>query len=692
MKIKRHTLENIYSHKSADLVLEAGVIGVTGRNGAGKSTLIGSIGANLTGDWRNSRGSVVKKERIVTLGEKHGKVTTVIEVRPGLELTIERDIRRGKATLSFNDGRDPIEGADSVNQVLLQELGADRSLLSEVVFVGQGQIEDLLFANDSVKDRLAAKFFGLQKSTEIEKALSDRINAIQVTATVSTGELHGRLKEARSQLLRWEAALEKEGEPDTRELVLLQGHLRDYLAAGKAQEARRDYEWSKTQLQLKLEEFQEEHATMAASVDSIPIDILQAKYKAELAKEQKQATRTEHTKTVELYSTQLEKLGACPHTQTDLDSLQKQIGTLSGQEMVEDSLQAERQKLFSCIEHGEAAVCNTCESAITPDQLDRMLELVGRGLAIKKSTEGLAGLRIRSSEMRSAVGEWSFRNHTATSRVKESRQIIDELGPDAGPGNPRKWEKNLNDYDAMRAERDRLARMITKTEGQIAALVEPTDLPAGFPADFDAQAAQARIIEIQAQVGSVVEVKQQLELAKKDIGFLTKAVESAQQVEAENLVQAQLRESLIRIRAEFHPDGAQRELVGRRIQRMEEKINEYLGMIGSVFTVHAIPNGGFNFEAIFPDKPGSIMATELSGGEKVALAISFRIASVQTFCASIGLLVLDEPTASFNNEAQLGFVKVMEQLKLISAQLGMQFIIISHSEILENSFDQLIEL
>ena len=146
----------------------------------------------------------------------------------------------------------------------------------------------------------------------------------------------------------------------------------------------------------------------------------------------------------------------------------------------------------------------------------------------------------------------------------------------------------------------------------------------------------------------------------------------------------------MRLRKAFHPDGAPRELIGRRVARMEQSVNEYLEILNTRFKVQA--SGGFNFEAIFPDKPAPIEAAELSGGEKIDLSLAFRFAACETFSSSVGLLVLDEPSVYLDDATLEHFSAVIDRLKQMAESLGMQFIVVTHEKSLIPSFDQLIEL
>lgn len=690
MKIKQHRLENIYSHKSTTVDLGVGLIGITGGIGAGKSTLISSIGSNITGEWRNGRGGIVKKERLVTIGEKHGRATTIIEIRPGLEVTVERDIKKGRASLSYSDGRPPIEGADAVSAILLQELETDRSVLSEVVFVAQGQIEELLFASDSTKDRLAAKFFGIDRSVAIEKDLSARINAIiLVTLAESSAQLEEKRRDARTRLQKWQSELEEVGESKDEEIATLQGHLAAYLAADQQRGARQTYTSTKARLEDDIKTLIESTDMLAASIDAIPIEAVRKKHVAEAEKNRNWNRREDLKATIAQLQRQAQSRPPIPHDKNRVEEQLTEIERIKQKVSVSSSTLALRKAMLTRLSNGGVATCETCGEH--PADEAKMAAMVAQAMDVQADKDRLSGLQLAFTRAAAANQEWEQKEHTARTRLDEAEAELATLA-DEGPGDPDKWERNIASYDNMRDTLAREQKELQKRRNLLAELVEPAGEAPAYPDGFEANVAQARIIELQAHKANLAGIDREIRLCEREIQFVDEHIASALKVEEENLIQAQLKAALVRIRARFHPDGAPKELIGQRIERMEGSINDLLKLFGSRFLIRAVQGGGFNFEALFPNKPGVIAASELSGGEKVELSICFRIAAVQTFSASVGMLVLDEPTNNLSDEAVEHFKKVLSRLSEMAKQLSMTFVVITHSATLDESFDRVIHL
>ena len=93
-------------------------------------------------------------------------------------------------------------------------------------------------------------------------------------------------------------------------------------------------------------------------------------------------------------------------------------------------------------------------------------------------------------------------------------------------------------------------------------------------------------------------------------------------------------------------------------------------------------------------KPNGVVepADRLSGGEKVVLALSFRLAINSLFGGEVGMMVLDEPTAGLD-EHNLGcLADVLAKLCDLTRKKGQQIIMITHEARLQRVFDNVIHL
>jgi DNA repair exonuclease SbcCD ATPase subunit len=140
----------------------------------------------------------------------------------------------------------------------------------------------------------------------------------------------------------------------------------------------------------------------------------------------------------------------------------------------------------------------------------------------------------------------------------------------------------------------------------------------------------------------------------------------------------------------FHHDEAPRMVSYTFVEGMLEEINETLAIFDAPYRVTMDENLGFiaNFldgVRVQPDR-------RLSVGERIILAMAFRITVNSTFASQVGLLVMDEPTAGFD-EHNLGCLPhALNRLKELSEERGLQVLFVTHEPQITNIFDNVIVL
>jgi exonuclease SbcC len=138
----------------------------------------------------------------------------------------------------------------------------------------------------------------------------------------------------------------------------------------------------------------------------------------------------------------------------------------------------------------------------------------------------------------------------------------------------------------------------------------------------------------------------------------------------------------------LHRDSLPRVVAQNNLEAMQDEINDLLDRFESPFSV--VADAGLSFIATFKDGR-AVPAGRLSGGEKVLLAMAFRVAVNAMFVGELGLLCLDEPTAGLD-EGNLNCMRVaLERLKELSTARGLQVIMITHERSLP-CFDKVIDL
>jgi DNA repair exonuclease SbcCD ATPase subunit len=129
-------------------------------------------------------------------------------------------------------------------------------------------------------------------------------------------------------------------------------------------------------------------------------------------------------------------------------------------------------------------------------------------------------------------------------------------------------------------------------------------------------------------------------------------------------------------------------VINSRFLSIQNRVNYYLELLGTPFRARV--QEGLSFSCQFPGR--EIDSQELSGGEKVDLSISFRLAACESFCSNAGFIVLDEPTTWLDENTKHEMINVLDRLNELGRANNFQFLIPTHERMLLDHFDQVIEL
>lgn len=189
--------------------------------------------------------------------------------------------------------------------------------------------------------------------------------------------------------------------------------------------------------------------------------------------------------------------------------------------------------------------------------------------------------------------------------------------------------------------------------------------------------------------------KGQLDAAEETIRKTRSFVdELVQKKELEEKVKAKV-DTLKRSRDWFHYREGPRIMSQNVMKELTACVNSYLDQFCAPFVVEA-EEEGFGFRCCFID--GRSMpdphpdASLLSGGQKVALAIAFRMAIYMCFGGELGLLSLDEPTA-YLDDASIGHLgELLQKVGEVARNKGLQILMATHEKAIMPFLDTRIDL
>jgi DNA repair exonuclease SbcCD ATPase subunit len=193
------------------------------------------------------------------------------------------------------------------------------------------------------------------------------------------------------------------------------------------------------------------------------------------------------------------------------------------------------------------------------------------------------------------------------------------------------------------------------------------------------QAQYAERLQLEGQLSALTS---NLEIRQADLAQAELRINESQRLVA---FAAHLRD----VRDTLHRDNLPRVVARNYLELLQESINAILESFATDYRVVATESLGF--DACFLD--GRVQQVpRLSGGQKVVLALAFRISINALFAADLGLLCLDEPTAYLDDENLACLDVALERLRALSESRGLQCILITHERGLEHLFDKVIQL
>lgn len=142
-------------------------------------------------------------------------------------------------------------------------------------------------------------------------------------------------------------------------------------------------------------------------------------------------------------------------------------------------------------------------------------------------------------------------------------------------------------------------------------------------------------------------------------------------------------EVLTNVRNWFHSSNGPRTMSMSAIKAMTGYVNEYLRELHS--EIEVIPdNQGLSFAFSYLDgRPISNpppSTAKLSGGQKIELALAFRLAIYRYFGQKMGIMVLDEPTAHLSPAGIEYFGTLLQTVSVLAKNMNLQIIMPTHEK------------
>ena len=193
------------------------------------------------------------------------------------------------------------------------------------------------------------------------------------------------------------------------------------------------------------------------------------------------------------------------------------------------------------------------------------------------------------------------------------------------------------------------------------------------------------LLDVQAQIDAAQTVASQrtsvmatLQEVQRDITNVQQRqgeLESMQQLANLRLAKA---DQMSKLAEAFGREGISKLYLDSVYAKLMLILGPHLGRMNANFTVRK-GSGVLDFEFQRTDEPSEWMPqTQLSGGQRVKMAVAFLLALQEIVIPDVGLLVLDEPTTHLDAASREGFRDMLEDLQDVLQRKECQVIVCDH--------------
>lgn len=738
MHLKRIELTNFRQHKKLDVDFEGNMIAVLGRNGSGKSNLIGGIQYALTGEQPG-----FTKADLTTWGEKEGSVKLIFTA--GSNNTEFVIVRKTNGDVTLKVDGETIKQARKVEEALREKAGLDKDLIKQIVFVPQKGIDSILFDDPKNREVAFQRLIGIGNASKIYESLRTEIAAYDkpqgfdeaiARAKTQLSEQSEIAKICRETLQRYDSAIKQlpskemlEGEVD--HLAGAQAAIEELVSVAKRLESAQEaHERALKALGEvgSVSEVREDELRKSIDRDNDIIRFLsrlkELSEAAYAAKKEGDAAIKEAEDVLAQYTTKIEDDRA-------------EVKRLNGEQA---AAEAESRSLYNMMREASSdGTCPLCGAPATQEDISKHVQEkfdkieAARKEVTEKSMKATMALDKREAEESAAMRKID-RARTKYEAAKAALQNAKDKNVEGVEidmvsfeviykgnvpadlpkiearlaENRRELAAALSVQDAAKTARDNVARYAAQVDMLVqskqAAAKRVADM--GIDPDTVESDASERCRKATAKARTNLDAyngilrdmaaeKGRLEAADKTIESTKKFIEDlVAKKELEDKVKVKV-DTLKRVRDWFHYREGPRIMSQNVMRDLTACVNSYLDQFNAPFIVEA-EEEGFGFRCRFID--GRTMpeqlpdASLLSGGQKVALAIAFRMAIYMCFGGELGLLSLDEPTAYLDEASIEHLGELLQKVGEVARNKGLQILMATHEKAIMPFLDTKIDL
>jgi exonuclease SbcC len=671
MIVKSIELENIRSHRHTLIKFPKASILLAGDIGSGKSTILAALEFALFGLQKGE----IEGKSLLRHGSEVGKVRAELFVN-GKDVVITRELTKKKNSYTQSevvlevDGKKERLSVEEINEKIVRLLNLPDAKRKNLiyrftVYTPQEQMKRILEEKPDVRLNIIRKIFNIDKYKRVAENVEIYAKELRNEIRMMKNELKDveEIKKAIEALEKEKKELEKavrefginvksleeELKRAEKEFLECKAKVREMeekaimlsKLKAKVEEKRRSVERLAKEIGeidvKKKEELAKTKADYEARMAEIEKELRDMKKSvAELREKREEIVKAEHANNakIEQYKQEIE------------ESLQLDICPKCKQKVSEQHKQQMTKKMQDAIERLKEEVKKQHEEGM---RLRQEIESLEKSIEKKMEQERILAKSLKDVEL--AIARYNEYEH----KLSLKRQLEEEIA---------EMEEEIKKVSVDESEYRRQKQLAEKKEEEVNKLKEKV---------YDARLKLARAEEnLKANVKSIEEKKKQLE-QKREVEEKIKLLEAFEHW---------LTEFFVSLMAEIEKKIFY--AVNKHFEALLERWFKLLVEEG--LEVKLLDD----FTPLVEQNQYQCDYSELSGGERTALALAYRLALNQLINMltnfNLKLIILDEPTEGFSQKQLERMGKVFEELKVE------QLIVVSHDPKIEAFVDSIIRL
>lgn len=715
MRLKSVEVTNMFQHKHRKFTLDGNLIGVIGPNGSGKSNFLNCIHYAFGGEVPGKT-----KEQLTRWGSESGEVTVGFD-HSGTEGVITRGV--GKNTATFKFGEDKRTGITRVAAGIQENLGLDKDVL-RMMFVRQAELDAVLFEAPGKRETAFQRMCGIGDAARVHKRIGELLSekfpplpnfdeqiAVAVAEQAEQTKQMAQLKSAAADIERRLAETSKQQLMQDRSMYLE--------LSATAKSAYSSYQLME-QARRAIEADQSSIAALDNQLGTVTLETVDAEIQRVRDSIDRHKTYQRLCDDWTKKKQALSELGAAPCTDSELADLKAMADQITDESSQIDGTLEFHKKLMTSLTSAEVDVtaCPLCGSEVSNLNILRQRLEQEIAACMQRKSKLDRNVVSRYKDLNDRLNQHRFKSQVLQTAFDDADALL--AAAERSSENIDKLEADINGMIAVRTDLSRLFQQRSQCEARadlqtrqyeqhktaydkaISAIACVQEF-IGMELDRVIATVQERVIAADAALAGIQQhevrlatINGQMGMLHQQINTLTATIADLRDKRSKQDTYNEVTKTLVDVRNWFHYAAGPHDLSISVLTELTEDVNAFLARLNAPFSVVA-EDAGMAYKCVFTDGRATSVsgppdASELSGGEKVMLAISFRLASYIMFAGRLGVLVLDEPSAYLDDNNISNLCTLLGKIKEVAAALNLQIIIVTHERSLLPFFDSVLDL